>query len=1236
MRRTRFHGVIAVALAGLCAACSSRPPPKSIADARELLERAETDELQALRPQLIEQARDYEASAQRAWNDGDDREAELYGELSVQRWRTAQNFVRRESAQTLIKSVTRQRDQAASDEARRRQELARLQRLLGRIDQLAAPRPTDDAGLVAAKKSLLEARRKQAEADGVGASVRAPNPYQQGATLLAGAVESLELGMADDSTKNSAGAIAAFGLAIEEARAAAARPKEDPPAPAAAAPPASALPPPTAPPVAAPLPPLAHADADAALRAIHDAEDARADAIGRGGASDAAMAHGDALLDVARRARVSGEAERSVERAKDARRVFAMVRGSVQGRSAVQDLILSLEARRVDLLSEGGATSCPSYEAIRSSLDVAKARLEAGDEARAQEFALIAQQKLRECERQSHFGTAQRAPKADAPEKPAQPAVSPEEQERKRAASAIQKAQSALAEAQVKLGDDSRLPPLTQLVTSAEAWYDRKEWVEAEDLANRATRQIAELLRKPLAPAEPASKPGKEEPPGKRPTEEQAAAAIVDAQRTQAELEGRLGPDERLRKPAQLLESAERWFERKEFDRSLALTKDAQSAQREILGVKPKAGEPRPAEPKPRESAVCRDAREEIEDARFAARSADPRTTGKNELQSAKVLVRSAEDLLEKDQCPTARDLARQAKALVSREAPPRGAAPGARAPEAPGTGRQAPEAPGTGRQAPEAPRKRPAATPGEPWHDAYEAQMRALEKRDEARAVLVDAAEPVFDSGEDALRDAKSLYDQKRYEASEDAARGAIEKFELAIEASRAAGGASRVRDPGRPGEARRPGEAEKPDEADRPGEPSAAKPGAPPREATVQARTEQAITAYERSAQGQKAPSGWQAAYRQVIAALALRDRVTSMATSKPAKDAVGRGGAMLTQARAAYGEKRYPAAEQLATGALAEFQAVLDAQAPLGPTPEVKDDGSDAFKETDQALREAHVLLEVCEREKCAERDFKAYARSKQLLASAREALKDRKYDYAKELADQAKKALEGALEKPSSASAPKLDTADQQKKKLAAEDALREANVLLKLCEQKACDKQNLEVWLRSTSLMNAAKASFADQLHERAREQADEAHRVLRELIDSKPQGLVLPQGVTRVRIDGNNIVAQPPIEFKSGGAVLTENGRATVAEIAAVIKANADRLDSISLVGHTDSRGNANLNRQLSANRARAVMQALVQAGVAQGLMTADGVGPDNPIADNSTDEGRRMNRRVDITVKTK
>jgi outer membrane protein OmpA-like peptidoglycan-associated protein len=54
----------------------------------------------------------------------------------------------------------------------------------------------------------------------------------------------------------------------------------------------------------------------------------------------------------------------------------------------------------------------------------------------------------------------------------------------------------------------------------------------------------------------------------------------------------------------------------------------------------------------------------------------------------------------------------------------------------------------------------------------------------------------------------------------------------------------------------------------------------------------------------------------------------------------------------------------------------------------------------------------------------------------------------------------------------------------------------------------------------------------------------------------------------------------------------------------------------------------------LSQNRAQAVMNYLVSRGVPAEAITAVGVGPDRPIADNSTRQGRAENRRVEIIVK--
>ncbi|MFV0574003.1 MAG: OmpA family protein [Vibrio sp.] len=84
---------------------------------------------------------------------------------------------------------------------------------------------------------------------------------------------------------------------------------------------------------------------------------------------------------------------------------------------------------------------------------------------------------------------------------------------------------------------------------------------------------------------------------------------------------------------------------------------------------------------------------------------------------------------------------------------------------------------------------------------------------------------------------------------------------------------------------------------------------------------------------------------------------------------------------------------------------------------------------------------------------------------------------------------------------------------------------------------------------------------------------------------------------------------------------------------AAVAKVTADNLRSIEIVGHTDSTGTEEYNQKLSEERAQAVADYLVQQGVDSSLITVSGEGELSPIADNATAEGRKENRRADISV---
>ena len=68
--------------------------------------------------------------------------------------------------------------------------------------------------------------------------------------------------------------------------------------------------------------------------------------------------------------------------------------------------------------------------------------------------------------------------------------------------------------------------------------------------------------------------------------------------------------------------------------------------------------------------------------------------------------------------------------------------------------------------------------------------------------------------------------------------------------------------------------------------------------------------------------------------------------------------------------------------------------------------------------------------------------------------------------------------------------------------------------------------------------------------------------------------------------------------------------------------------------GHTDSIGNAAYNQKLSERRASAVRDTLVnQFGVEASRINAVGYGKERPVADNATNEGRAINRRVEASV---
>src|SRR5206468_8729616 len=109
-------------------------------------------------------------------------------------------------------------------------------------------------------------------------------------------------------------------------------------------------------------------------------------------------------------------------------------------------------------------------------------------------------------------------------------------------------------------------------------------------------------------------------------------------------------------------------------------------------------------------------------------------------------------------------------------------------------------------------------------------------------------------------------------------------------------------------------------------------------------------------------------------------------------------------------------------------------------------------------------------------------------------------------------------------------------------------------------------------------------------------------------------------------------VALHGILFDTGKATIKPESAATLQTIAEVLKTDAAL--KLEIQGHTDNVGAPAANMKLSQERAAAVKAHLVQTGVAADRLTTAGFGDTKPVADNSTDEGRAQNRRVELVKK--
>ncbi len=155
---------------------------------------------------------------------------------------------------------------------------------------------------------------------------------------------------------------------------------------------------------------------------------------------------------------------------------------------------------------------------------------------------------------------------------------------------------------------------------------------------------------------------------------------------------------------------------------------------------------------------------------------------------------------------------------------------------------------------------------------------------------------------------------------------------------------------------------------------------------------------------------------------------------------------------------------------------------------------------------------------------------------------------------------------------------------------------------------------------------AGKARQAAQEADRLRQQAENDKAELRAKLLQQLNSILETHDTAR-----GLIANMGDVLFETGKFELKPEARERLAKVSGILLAYPTL--KVAIEGYTDSVGSDEYNQRLSEQRAEAVNSYLVQQGVSQDFVTARGFGKTQPIADNSTPDGRQKNRRVELVL---
>lgn len=164
-----------------------------------------------------------------------------------------------------------------------------------------------------------------------------------------------------------------------------------------------------------------------------------------------------------------------------------------------------------------------------------------------------------------------------------------------------------------------------------------------------------------------------------------------------------------------------------------------------------------------------------------------------------------------------------------------------------------------------------------------------------------------------------------------------------------------------------------------------------------------------------------------------------------------------------------------------------------------------------------------------------------------------------------------------------------------------------------------------------SAIGAGTGAVVGNQMDKQKKQLEQQLADVKELASQKDTTYIIQTVKDSNNLDAIRLMLGSNVLFATGKSTLTPAAQAALAQVAFNLKQFPET--DVTIVGYTDNTGSEQTNLRLSKERADAVMNFLIQAGISASRLKAIGDGWNNPIASNATAEGRAQNRRVELFI---